>query len=79
MDESVSERGGLAPEPASAFSIAARELAELLAERLDLTLVRSRLELVFENGRRAHIWRHERIGATSLGSRSPPPRLETSA
>jgi hypothetical protein len=39
----------------------ARALAEALAERLDLEVGTSRLELVFEDRRLVHVWRHERI------------------
>jgi hypothetical protein len=66
VEEKVSERGGLTPEPASSIPLATRELAELLAERLDLAVGLSRLELLFERGRLVHVWRHEKIKATSL-------------
>jgi hypothetical protein len=69
VDE-VAPGGTLAPEPAEALPLDARALAETLAERLDLAVGTSRLELVFERGRLVHVWRHERIGATSLERRS---------
>lgn len=69
VGERLSERGGLTPEPASSIPLWTRELAELLAERLDLAVGNCRLELVFERGRLVHVWRHERIGATSLERR----------
>jgi hypothetical protein len=69
VTEEVSERGGLTPEPASSVPLATRELAELLAERLELAVGVSRLELVFEGGRLVHVWRHERVGAASLSRR----------
>jgi hypothetical protein len=68
MDE-FAPRGTLVPEPAAALPVDARALAETLAERLDLAVGTSRLELVFERGRLVHLWRHEKIKATSLEPR----------
>ncbi len=44
-----------------------RSLAELLAERLDCSVGRWRVELEIEDGELRLVWRHERIGAGALG------------
>lgn len=43
-----------------------RSLAELLAERLDVAVGRTRLELEFEDGRLKVLHRHERLSASGL-------------
>ena len=57
------------PQPTEAEALAppTRSLAEVLAERLDLAVGHTRLELEFEDGRLLRIHRHEKIAATALG------------
>jgi hypothetical protein len=64
--DEVSERGGLTPQPASSIPLATRELAELLAERLDLAVGTCRLELQLQDGALVHVWAHAKLKASSL-------------
>ena len=52
---------------AEALSPSTRSLAEVLAERLDLAVGHTRLELEYEDGRLLRIHRHEKIAVTALG------------